>query len=158
KDQDDGRNVVPGRNVSPEDTASGDAGGVLGGGRGLGFGLAAEDEAAAFAAGVGGVVDLLPEGDEVVDRGDDGDDGHPVDSSDRDEEDADNEAAAQVGEPDPVVPAVGQDGGDDGDDLDDGLELADLAGFDGEAFGGGDGAEAGDEELAADDQDCEPWL
>jgi hypothetical protein len=135
---------------------SGDAGGVLGGGRGLG--LAAKDEVAAFAAGVGGVVDLLPEADEVVHRGDDGDDGHPVDGGDGDEVDADDEAAPPVGKPDPVVPTVGEDGGDDGDDLDDGLELADLAGFDGEAFGGGDGAQAGDEELAADDKDGDPWL
>src|SRR6266550_5030963 len=81
---------------------SGDAGRVLGGGRGLG--LAAEDEAAAFAAGVGGVVDLLPEADEVVDGGDDGDDGHPVDGGDGDEVDADDEAASPVGKPDPVVP------------------------------------------------------
>ena len=34
---------------------------------GGGFGLPAEDEAAAFATGVGGVVDLLPKGDEVID-------------------------------------------------------------------------------------------
>jgi hypothetical protein len=129
---------------------------VLGGGRGLG--LAAEDEAAAFAAGVGGVVDLLPEADEVVDRGDDGDDGHPVDGRDGDEVDADDEASPPVGKPDPVVPAVGQDGGDDGDYLDDGFELADLAGFYGEAFGGGDAAEARNEELAADDEDGDPWL
>jgi hypothetical protein len=135
---------------------SGDAGGVLGGWRG--FGLAAEDEAAAFAALVGGVVNLLPEADEVVDGGDDGDDGHPVDGGDGDEVDADDVASAEVREPDPVVPAVSQDGGDDGDDLDDGLELADLAGFDGEAFGGGDGAQPGDEELAADDEDGDPWL
>ena len=51
---------------------------------------------------------------------------------------------------------MGEDGGDDGDDLDDGFELADLGGLDGEAFGGGDGAEAGDEELAADDEDGDP--
>src|SRR5260370_14869832 len=104
------------------------------------------------------MVDLLPEGDEVVDGGDDGDDGHPVDGGDGDEVYADDVAAAQAGKPDPVVPAVGEDGGDDGDDLDDGLEFADLAGFDGEAFGGGDRAEAGDEELAADDEDGDPWL
>ena len=124
---------------------------MFGGGRG--FGLAAEDKAAAFAALVGGVVDLLPEGDEVVDGGDDGDDGHPVDGRDGDEVDADDVAA-----PVPIVPAVGEDGGDDGDDLDDGFELADLAGFDGEAFGGGDGAQTGDEELATDDEDGDPWL
>ena len=126
---------------------------MLGGRRGLGLGLAAEDEAAALAAFVGGVVDLLPEADEVVDGGDDGDDGHPVDSGDGDEVDADDEAA-----PIPVVPAVSEDGGDDRDDLDDGLELADLAGFDGEAFGGGDRAQARDEELAADDEDGDPGL
>jgi hypothetical protein len=121
-----------------------------------GLGLAAEDEAAAFAALVGGVVDLLPEADEVVDGGDDGDDGHPVDGRYGDEVDADDVAAAQAGKPVPVVPAVGEDGGDDGDDLDDGLEFADLAGFDGEAFGCGDRAEAGDEELAAYDEDGDP--
>jgi len=70
---------------------SGDAGGVFSGWRGLG--LAAEDEAASFAASVGGVVDLLPEADEVVDGGDDGDDGHPVDGGDRDEVDADDVAS-----------------------------------------------------------------
>jgi hypothetical protein len=126
---------------------------VLGGGRGLGFGLAAKDEAASFAALVGGVVDLLPEADEVVDGRDDGDDGHPIDGGDGDEVNADDVAA-----PVPVIPPVGQDGGHDGDDLDDGFELPDLAGFDGEAFGGGDGAEAGDEELAADDEDGDPGL
>jgi hypothetical protein len=36
------------------------------------------------------------------------------------------------------------------------MAVADLAGFDGEAFGGGDGAEAGDEELAADNEDGDP--
>ncbi len=51
---------------------------------------------------------------------------------------------------------MGEDGGDDGDDLDDGLKFADLGGFDGEAFGGGDGAQAGDEKLAADDDDGDP--
>jgi hypothetical protein len=97
---------------------------VLGGGRGLGFWLAAEDEAAAFAPGVGGVVDLFPEADEVVDCGNDGDGGHPVDGGDGDEVDADDEAA-----PIPIVPAVGEDGRDHRDDLDDGLELADLDGL-----------------------------
>ena len=126
---------------------------MLGGGRGLGFWLAAEDEAAAFAAGIGGLVDLLPETDEVVDGADDGDDGHPVNSGDGDEVYTDD-----VASPVPIVPAVGEDGGDDRDDLDDGFELADLAGFDGEAFGGRDRAQAGDEELAADDQDSDPWL
>jgi hypothetical protein len=124
---------------------------VFGCGDGLCFGFSAEDEAAALAAFVGGVVDLLPEGNEVVDGGDDGDDGHPVDGSDSDEVDADD-----VATPVPVVPAVGEDGGDDGDDLDNGFELADLTGFDGETFGGGDAAEAGDEELAANDKDGDP--
>ena len=129
---------------------------MLGGSGGLGF--AAEDEAAALAAAVGGVVDFFPEADEVVDRGDDGDDGHPVDGGDGDEVDADDEASVEAGEEEPVVPAVGEDGGYDGDDLDDGFELADLAGFDGEAFGGGDAAQAIDEELAADDEDGDPGL
>jgi len=53
---------------------------------------------------------------------------------------------------------VGEDRSDDRDDLDDSLELADLAGFDSEAFGGGDGAQAGNEELAPDDEDGNPWL
>src|SRR5258705_12732994 len=123
----------------------GDAGGMLGGWRGLG--LAAEDETAAFAALVGGVVDLLPEGDEVIDRGDDRDDGHPVDGGDRDEVNSNDIATAQVGEPDPVVPAVGQNSRDDRDDLDDSLELADLACFDSAALGGGDGAQAGSERV-----------
>jgi len=81
------------------------------------------------------VVDLLPEADEVVHRGDDGDDRHPVDGAERDGVHGDDDRAEV-----PVVPAVRQDGGDDGDDLDDGLELADVGGFDGEAFGSGDGA------------------
>ncbi len=72
--------------------------------------------------------------------------------------DADDEAAMEAGEPEPVVPTMREDGCDDGDDLDDGFELADLAGFNGEAFRGGDGAEAGDEELAADDEDGDPGL
>jgi hypothetical protein len=73
--------------------------------RGRGFGLAAEDEAAALAAFVGGVVDLLPEGDEVVDGGDDGDDSHPVDGGNGDEVDADD-----VASPVPIIPAVSEDG------------------------------------------------
>jgi len=113
--------------------------------------LAAEDGAATLAALVGDAVDLVPEADEVVDCGDDGDDGHPVDGCDGDEVDADGEAPEV-----PVVPAMVEDGGDDGDDLGDGFELAELAGFDGEAFGGGDGAEAADEELASDDEDGDP--
>src|SRR5580704_9845029 len=106
------------------------------------LGFAAEDEAAAFAATIGGVIDLFPEGDEVVGGGDDGDDGHPVDGSDGDEVNADDEAAVEAGKEEPVVPSVSEDGGDDGDDLDDGFELADFAGLDGEAFSSGDGAEA----------------
>jgi hypothetical protein len=129
----------------------GDAGGVFGGWCRLRF--AAQDEAAAFASLIGGVVNLLPEADKVIDRGDDGYDRHPVDRGDGDEVDADD-----VASPVPIVPAVGEDGGYDRDDLNDGFEFADLAGFDGEAFGGGDGAQAGDEELAADNEDGDPRL
>ena len=80
------------------------------------------------------------EGDAVVGEvgridGDDGDEGHPIDGDFRGEADGEG-IPAHV----PVVPAVREDGGDDGNDLDDGFELADLAGFDGEAFGGGDAA------------------
>jgi hypothetical protein len=122
------------------------------------LGFAAEDEAATLAAFVRGVVNLLPESDEVVDCGDDRYDGHPVDGGDGDEVDADDVSAAQAWEPQPVVPAVSQDGCDDGDDLDDSLELADLAGLDGEALGRGDGAQARDEKLATDDKDGDPGL
>jgi hypothetical protein len=127
---------------------------VFGGGDG--FFPAAEDGAAAGAGALAGVVDLVPEADKVVDSRDDGDDGHPVDGGDGDEVDADDVASPQTWEPQPVVPAVGEDSGDDRDDLDDSLELAELAGFDGEALGGGDGAETGDQELAANDQDGDP--
>ena len=51
---------------------------------------------------------------------------------------------------------VGEDGGDDRDDLDYCFQLADLGGVDGESLGCGDGAEAGDEELSADDDDGDP--
>jgi hypothetical protein len=129
---------------------------VFDGGRWLGF--AAEDEAAAFAAFVRCVINLLPEADEVIDGGYDGDDGHPVDGGNSDEVHSDDEAAAEVGKPEPVVPPVSENGGDDGDNLDDGFQLADLAGFDGKAFGGGNGTKAGDEKLAADDQDGDPWF
>jgi len=129
----------------------GDAGGVFGGRERLLF--AAEDEAAALAAFVGGVVDLLPETDEVVDGGDDGDDRHPVDGRDGDEVNAHD-----VPPPVPIVPTMGEDGGDDGDDLDHGLQLADLAGLDREAFGGCDAAQTGYKELAADDKDGDPGL
>src|SRR5258705_7290782 len=88
---------------------SGDTRGMFGWGCGLGF--AAEDEATAFAALVGDVVDLLPEADEVVHRGDDGDDGHPVDCGDGDEVDADDVAA-----PVPIGPAVDEEVGMDGDE------------------------------------------
>ncbi len=120
---------------------------MFGGSRRLG--LAAQNEAAALAATVGGVVDLLPEADEVIDRGDDGDDGHPIDSCDGDEVDADDETTVEVGEQEPIIPAVGEDGGDDRDDLDDGFQFANLAGFDGETFRSGDAAKTGDKELAA---------
>ena len=121
--------------------------------RRCGLGFAAENKAASFPTFIGGVIYFLPETDEVVDGGDDGDDGHPVDGGHGDEVDADD-----VASPVPIGPAVGEDGGDDGDDLDNGLELADLAGFDGEAFRSGDAAKAGDEELAADDEDSDPRL
>jgi hypothetical protein len=126
---------------------------VFGGRDGFGFGLAAEDEAAAFTPLVGGVVDLLPEADEVVDRRDDGDNGHPVNGGNSNEMNADN-----IATPVPIVPAVGENGSNDGDDLDDGFEFADLAGFDSEAFSGRDAAQAGDKELAADNEDCNPGL
>jgi hypothetical protein len=125
---------------------------------GGGFGFAAEDEASPLAAFVRGVVDLLPEGDEIVGRRDDRDDSHPIDGRNRNEMNTDDETSVEVGEPEPVVPTVGEDGGDDGDDLNDGLQLADLAGFDGEALGGGDRAQTGDEKLAADDEDGDPGL
>jgi hypothetical protein len=99
------------------------------------------------------VVDLVPEAYEVVDCGDDGDDRHPVGCGDGDEVDADGEPTEL-----PVVPAMVEDGGDYGDDLDYGLELAEFAGLDGEAFAGGDGAETVDEELAADDDDRDPGM
>src|ERR1700750_1231139 len=92
--------------------------------------LAAQDDATAL--GLGGFVDLLPEGNEVVDSGDDRNDGHPVDRRESDEADGDDEDAVEAGEPEPVVPAVGEDGGDDRDHLNNGLELADLGGLDGE--------------------------
>ena len=97
------------------------------------------------------MVDLLPEGYEVVDGGDDGDDDHEVDG---------DEGGPLYGEDEvsevPLVPAVGEDGGDDGDDLDDGLEFAEVAGLDGESFNGGDGAQSADEEFASDDEDGDP--
>ena len=49
-----------------------------------------------------------------------------------------------------------EDGGYYGDDLDDHLVLAYVGGIDGEAFGGGDGAQAGDEEFPSDDDDGDP--
>jgi len=51
-----------------------------------------------------------------------------------------------------------QDGCHDRDDLDDCLEFAEVAGLDGETFAGGDGAQAADEELSADDEDSDPGL
>jgi len=122
---------------------------VFGGRQRLFF--AAEDKTSPLAAFVRGMVDLLPEADKVVDGGDDRHDRHPVDSRNRDEVDADDVAA-----PVPIIPAVGEDGGHDGDDLDDGLQLADLACLNREAFGGSDAAQTGDEELAADDEDGDP--
>src|SRR5580698_8339971 len=135
-------------------TPLGDAGRVLGGSAGLLF--ATEDEAAALALGLGGVVDLLPEAYEVVDGRDDGDDGHPINRGDGDEVNADDEATVQAGKPEPIITAVGEDGGDDRDDLNDGLELAKLAGFDGEALGRRDGAKAGDQKFAANHKDGDP--
>src|SRR6185437_14113362 len=56
------------------------------------------------------------------------------------------------------MPLVGEDSGDDKDDLGDSLELAQLTGLDGEALGRGDRAQAGDQELAANDDDGDPNL
>ena len=56
------------------------------------------------------------------------------------------------------VPVMGQDSGHHGHDLDHRLELAQLAGRDGEPFRSGNGAQAGDEELAADDDHRDPNL
>src|SRR6185437_16461556 len=58
----------------------------------------------------------------------------------------------------PLAPSVVQDGGHHRDDLDDGLKLAQVAGFDGEALGGGDGAQAVDQKLAPDNEHHDPWL
>ncbi len=58
----------------------------------------------------------------------------------------------------PVVPAVRQDNGDDGDNLDDGLEFAEVAGFNGEAFGAGDAAQSAHQKLAANHQYRDPGL
>ena len=87
------------------------------------------------------MVDLFPEADEVVNRGDDGNNSHPVDSGDGDKVNADDEATVEVGEPEPIIPPVGQDGGNDGDNLDNGFEFADLTGLDGEALRGGNGTQ-----------------
>jgi hypothetical protein len=58
----------------------------------------------------------------------------------------------------PLIPVVRQDGGDHGDDLNHRFQLAQVAGLDGETFRRGDGAQPGDEKLAADDDHGDPDL
>lgn len=99
------------------------------------------------------MLDALPEGYEVVDGGYGRDERHVIHTDHGDEIER-NDEPSDV----PVAPAVSEDGGDDGGDLDDGFEFAEVAGLDGEAFGGCDGAEPADEEFAADDEDGDPGL
>src|SRR5580700_9984683 len=56
----------------------------------------------------------------------------------------------------PLLPAMVEDNRHDGDDLHHHLEFAEFTGFDGEAFGGGDGTQATDQKLATDDDDRDP--
>jgi hypothetical protein len=124
---------------APGNKLSGDAGALT----------ATEDEG--LSAVFGGVIDLRPETDEVVDRGDGGDQHREVDGGDGDPQDGDDDDAKL-----PLIPLMGQDGGDDGDDLGDGFQLAQVAGLNGESLRGGNRTKAGDEELAADDHDGDP--
>ena len=55
-----------------------------------------------------------------------------------------------------ICPMMVEDGGDHSENLHKHLQLAQVAGLNGEAFGGGNGPQAADQELAADDDDDHP--
>ncbi len=99
----------------------------------------------------GGTVNAIPEGDEVIDGGEQGNDQHEPDGHAGDEVNSDDES-----EEVPLVPAVRENGSDDGDNLQDHLQFAEVAGLNGEAFGGGNTAKSGDEEFASQDQNHDP--
>src|SRR5581483_382157 len=111
---------------------------------------AAEDEAAA-AALHHLPVNLRPEGHEIIHGRNQREGDHESDGCARDHVNGKNEEAEI-----PVFPAHREDGGDHGDDLHDHLEFAEIAGLDGEAFGGGDGTEAADHEFTANHDDGHP--
>src|SRR5438270_569351 len=101
------------------------------------------------------LVDLLPEGPEIVDGRDDGNTHHEPDGHLRYQIDRQPEREeAEIESPD--IPADGQNRRHHGDDLHHHLQLAQLTGLNGEAFRSGDGAQAGDQELPSDDQHHDP--
>src|SRR3954467_15666755 len=89
---------------------------------------------------LGRTVDLFPETHEVVDRRDRGHQHGEVAGRNCRPSHRNDEPAAEV----PLEPAMGEDGRDYKDDLDHSLELAYVAGLDGESLGGGNGAKSGD--------------
>src|SRR5271166_5267284 len=92
-------------------------------------GFLAPGEHESLAAVVAGVVYLLPEAHKVIDGGDGGDQDSEVDCGDGNPLDGNDEHAEF-----PLEPPVSQNSGDHADNLDDRLELAQVAGLDGETF------------------------
>jgi len=96
-------------------------------------------------------IDASPECDEVIHRRQQGYDEHEPDCNARDQLNADDEA-----EEIPLIPAVSENRCYNGDNLQDHFQLAKIARLNGKAFGGGDAAQAGDQELAPEHENNDP--
>src|SRR4029077_9445695 len=108
-------------------------GGIVGFGFLQRFFLAPAQDERTTPAALHSLVNFLPESPEVIDGGNDGDANHKPDGHFRYQVNRQHEREGAEMEG-PYVPAYGQDGGNHGDDLHHHLELAQLAGFNGEAL------------------------
>src|SRR5579862_2744652 len=97
--------------------------------RGHGLSAPAQDEGTA-AALYHAPVDLRPEGHKIINRRHQRDTHHEPDREIGDPVDGEDVVAIDW----PFLPAMVEDDGDDGNDLHHHLELAEIAGFDGETF------------------------
>lgn len=96
-------------------------------------------------------VHATPEGDEVIDCREQRNYEHEPDGDAGDEFDSKDEA-----EEIPLIPAVSENRCYNGDNLQDHFQLAKIARLNGKAFGGGDAAQAGDQELAPEHENNDP--
>jgi hypothetical protein len=98
------------------------------------------------------VINLLPESNEIVARGPERQHHHEPDRHERDPVHR-KEISVVDG---PLLPAMVENYRHDGDNLHNHFELAEIAGFNREAFGSGNAAQPTDQELPADYDDGDP--